>query len=61
MAGVTALVVLPFTSAATRAGVSRRWLAAASGMASLAFGAALVYALGGPAALFASVPEFVAR
>jgi len=61
MAGVTALVVLPLTMAAARAGASRRWLATASGLASLAFGAALVYALGGPAALFATVPAFVSR
>ena len=61
MVGVTALVVLPFTMVATRAGVSGRWLGAASGLASLASGVALVYALGGPAALFATVPAFVAR
>ena len=61
MAGVTALVVLPLTIAAKRAGASRRWLAAASGLASLAFGASLVHALGGPEALFATVPVFVAR
>ena len=61
MVGVTALVVLPFTMVATRAGLSRRWLGAASGLASLAFGVALVYSLGGPAALFATVPAFVAR
>ena len=61
MVGVTALVVLPFTMVASRAGVSRRWLAAASGLASMAFGIFLVHALGGPAALFATVPAFVAR
>jgi len=61
MVGVTALVVLPFTMVASRAGVPQRWLAAASGLASLAFGILLVHALGGPAALFATAPAFVAR
>jgi High-affinity nickel-transport protein len=61
MVAVTSLIVRPFTMAAARVGLSRRWLVAASGMASLAFGVFLVHALGGPAALFASVPAFVAR
>ena len=61
MVSVTALVVRPFAMAAARAGVSRRWLVAASGLASLAFGVFLVHALGGPAALFATVPASIAR
>ena len=61
MVAVTALVVLPVSLAATRAGLSRRWLTAASGVASLLFGVFLAHALGGPAALFAAAPVFIAR
>ena len=56
MVAVTALLVLPVSLAATRAGLSRRWLSAISGLASLAFGVFLAHALGGPAALFTATP-----
>ena len=61
MIAVTALLVLPVSLAATRAGLSRRWLTAASGLASLVFGVFLAHALGGPAALFAAGPVSMAR
>ena len=61
MVAVTALLVLPVSLAVTRAGVSRRWLTAASGLASLTFGVFLAHALGGPAALFAAAPAYIAR
>ena len=60
MVGVTALLVMPVSMAANRAGVSRRWLTVASGLASLAFGVFLAHALGGPSALFAGT-AYVAR
>jgi high-affinity nickel-transport protein len=56
MVAVTALLVLPLSLVVTRAGISRQWLAAASGLASLAFGFFLAHALGGPAALLAAAP-----
>jgi high-affinity nickel-transport protein len=56
MVAVTALLVLPLSLVATRAGISRRWLATASGLASLAFGVLLAHALGGPAALLSAAP-----
>jgi high-affinity nickel-transport protein len=61
MVAVTALLVLPVSLAARHAGVSRRWLIAVSGVASVAFGIFLAQALGGPAALFGDMSGFVAR
>lgn len=61
MVAVTALLVLPVSLAVTRAGLSRRWLTAASGLISLAFGVFLAHALGGSAALVAAAPAFIAR
>jgi hypothetical protein len=37
--------------------LGRRWLTAASGLVSLAFGVLMVHALGGPLALFAAGPS----
>jgi high-affinity nickel-transport protein len=61
MVGVTAMLVLPLSTLVTRAGVSRRWLTLASGVASVVFGLFLAQSLGGPAALFAADPVFMAR
>lgn len=61
MVAVTALLVLPVSVVLTRAGISRRWLTAASGLASLALGVFLAHALGGPAALVAAAPAYLAR
>ena len=47
MVAVTGLLVLPVTMMVARTGVSRRWLTAVSGLASLAFGVLMVQALGG--------------
>ncbi len=55
MIAVTGLMTIPMTMIADRA-VGRRWLAAASGLVSLAFGMLMVRALGGPLALFAASP-----
>jgi high-affinity nickel-transport protein len=61
MVAVTALLVLPVSLAASHAGLSRRWLIAVSGLASVAFGIFLAHALGGPAALFGDGARFVTR
>lgn len=61
MVAVTALLVLPVSLVATRAGLSRRWLIAVSGLASVVFGIFLAHSLGGPAALFGDAAAFVAR
>lgn len=57
MIAVTGLMAFPMTMIADRA-VGRRWLTVASGLLSLAFGALMVHALGGPLALFAAAPSF---
>jgi hypothetical protein len=57
MIAVTGLMTIPMTMIADRA-VGRRWLTAASGLVSLAFGVLMVHALGGPLALFAADPSF---
>ena len=54
---VTGLLTVPMTMIAGRT-VGRRWLTAASGLVSLAFGMLMVRALGGPLALFAAGPPF---
>lgn len=54
---VTGLMTIPMTMIADRT-VGRRWLTAASGLVSLAFGVLMVHALGGPLALFAAGPSF---
>jgi ABC-type nickel/cobalt efflux system permease component RcnA len=56
MIAVTGLMTIPMTMIADRA-VGRRWLTAASGLVSLAFGVFMVHALGGPLALFAAGPS----
>ena len=57
MIAVTGLMTIPMTMIADkRAG--RRWLTAASGLVSLAFGVFMVHALGGPLVLFAAGPSF---
>jgi high-affinity nickel-transport protein len=57
MIAVTGLMTIPMTMIADkRAG--RRWLTAASGLVSLAFGVFMVHALGGPMVLFAAGPSF---
>jgi len=61
MIAVTALLVLPFALLVGRAGVSRRWLAAASGLVSVGVGMLLAQSLGGAAALFAAAPAYIAR
>jgi high-affinity nickel-transport protein len=58
---VTAFLVLPVSLAVARAGVSRRWLTAASGMVSLVFGVLLVHALSGPDGLFSANPVWIPR
>ena len=55
MIAITGLMTIPMTMIAGRA-VGRRWLTAASGLVSLAFGMLMVRALGGPLALFAAGP-----
>ena len=57
MIAVTGLLTVPMTMIAGRT-VGRRWLTAASGLVSLAFGMLMVRALGGPLALFAAGPPF---
>jgi ABC-type nickel/cobalt efflux system permease component RcnA len=61
MIAVTALLVLPFALLVGRVGVSRRWLAAASGLVSVGVGMLLAQSLGGAAALFAAAPAYIAR
>ena len=56
MIAVTGLVTIPMTMIANRT-MDRRWLTAASGLVSLAFGMLMVHALGGPLALFAAGPS----
>lgn len=59
MVAVTGLLVLPVTMMVARSGVSRRWLTAVSGLASLVFGVLMVQALGGE--LIAAEPMFMPR
>ena len=54
MVGVTAAIVIPAAHVVEEAGVSRRMIALAAGTLSLAFGLVMIFALGGPAALFAA-------
>lgn len=61
MVAVTTLMTLPMTMVVARTGVSQRWLTAASGLVSVAFGALMVHGLGGPLALLAADPIFISR
>lgn len=45
MIGVTVLMTVPMALITTQAGVSRRWLTAASGLVSVAFGASMIHHL----------------
>jgi hypothetical protein len=56
MIAVTGLMTIPMTMIADGT-LGRRWLTAASGLVSLAFGVLMVHALGGPLALFAAGPS----
>lgn len=53
MLAVTSMIVFPCSMLLARSGLSRRWLVATSGLASVAFGVMLAYSLGGAAALTA--------
>jgi hypothetical protein len=61
MVAATCLMSIPMTMLVDRAAGSRQWLTAVSGLASLLFGAVMVYALGGPLALLAADPTFLPR
>jgi high-affinity nickel-transport protein len=54
MIAVTGLMTIPMTMIADGTPGNRRWLTAAAGVVSLAFGVFMVHALGGPLALFAA-------
>jgi high-affinity nickel-transport protein len=54
MIAVTGLMTIPMTIIADGTLGRRRWLTAAAGVVSLAFGVFMVHALGGPLALFAA-------
>jgi hypothetical protein len=56
MIAVTGLMTIPITMIADGT-LGWRWLTAASGLVSLAFGVLMVHALGGPLALFAAGPS----
>lgn len=53
MLAVTSMIVFPCSMLLARSGLSRRWLVATSGLASVAFGVMLAYSLGGAVALAA--------
>ena len=58
---VTGFVALPASLALTRVGLAQRWLTAASGVASLAFGVMMARALSGPGGVFSAAPTWFPR
>jgi hypothetical protein len=54
MIAVTSLMTIPMGAVSGRTAASRRWLIAASGLASVLFGVLMVHGLGGPLALLAA-------
>lgn len=61
MVAVTALLVLPLAVLVGKAGLSRRWLTAASGLVSVGVGMLLAHSLGGTAALLATATSYTPR
>jgi high-affinity nickel-transport protein len=61
MVAVTVLLMQPLALLAARVGISRRWMAVASGLASLAVGVFLARSLGGANVLSAAAPALIAR
>ncbi|HZI26897.1 MAG TPA: hypothetical protein VFD64_02005 [Gemmatimonadaceae bacterium] len=61
MIAVTSVMTFPMGVVSGRTAASRRWLTAASGLASVLFGVLMVHGLGGPLALLAADSHLIPR